>query len=83
MQIVLGVLNFSNDNVLDILNYLLLNTKLFIYNCKQKLSDVLFRNFLFVIKNNLEMEKITMYNNGEKMNLTINGQSLLQICKNM
>ena len=64
-EVLFGVLNYNDDNMLHILNYLILIAKWFIYGCKMKDDVLIFHNFIREVKKHLDTEKFIMYQDGK------------------
>lgn len=65
LDIIFGVLNYNDDNILSLLNYLILAAKWYIYCRKKEQSCLLFHQYLVTVKMHVEVEKYIMYKNGK------------------
>ena len=57
-------LNFDNNELLYVLNYMLIFIKLYIYICKSNKIEI--RSCLWKLKHYLQVEKCIMYANGNQ-----------------
>ena len=56
-DIIFGVINQSNDQVISILNFIILFTKEYIYSCHNENETIYFNTFILKLKNRLKLEK--------------------------
>jgi len=64
-EIIFGVLNYNECDILALLNYLLLASKWHIYCCKKEQRGIFFHQYLASLKNHVDIEKYIMYKNGK------------------
>jgi len=63
-DILFGLSNPNDDCILNIMNYLILTGKWYIFTCKNEPKRMLLKEYLGKLKNRLEIEKYIMYNKG-------------------
>ena len=56
IDVLFGICNAFNDTMIDIINYCILNAKSYITNCKKNNNEPNLFDYLFFIKNKLEIE---------------------------
>ena len=77
-DIIFGVLNYNNDNLISILNYVILLAKWFIYHSKLDNKYALpFHQFQQTVKSHLDVEKFIMYKNGHTVDFHQRWDTLL------
>ncbi len=64
LDIVLGIQNQNNDNIMNLLNYCILQAKVFIYECKYNDNECFFYDYQKMLKNSLDSECLSYSEKG-------------------
>ena len=64
LDIVLGIQNQNNDTLINLLNYCILQAKVYIYDCKYNDKECFFYEFQTLLKNTLDSEHISYAEKG-------------------
>ena len=65
-EILFGVLNFNEERILNILNFILITAKWFIFQCKKESKNIFFEIYLIYLKKLIEVEKYILFKNGKE-----------------
>ena len=64
LDVIFGVMDETNDDMLHVLNYCILFAKQFIYSLKSQLKPCTIESFIFKLKNRITIEKYIAELNG-------------------
>ena len=64
-DIIFGIINMTDDSTLDVINYIILLAKCFIFKCKKDNNNIDFTLFCRELKNRMDILKFIMYKNNK------------------